>query len=76
MALPLTDQFRHEQWRRLITSAGPADLEGLRKLALSLLDYATAHRGLALQLLDPIAKAPAAEAAGAMPSAGDQNSSS
>lgn len=76
MALPLTDQFRHEQWRRMIASAGPADLEGLRKLALNLLDYAASHRGLALQLLDPTAKAPAAEATGAMPLIGDQNSSS
>ena len=60
----------------MIASAGPSDLEALRNLAACLLDYATAHRGLALQLLDPIAKAPAAEATGAMPSTGDQNSSS
>ena len=77
MTLPLTDQFRHEQWRRMITSAGPGDLEALRTLAGCLLDYATAHRGLAMTLLEPIAMAPTARATEAMPSpVEDQNSSS
>lgn len=72
MALPLTDQFRHEQWRRLIQSAGPGDLENLRQLASCLLDYAVSHRGLAMQLLEPTAKPPAAEATEGCPSLNDQ----
>lgn len=61
----------------MIHDAGPGDLEALRTLAGCLLDYATAHRGLAMKLLDPTAKAPAADATGALPSPfGDQNSSS
>jgi hypothetical protein len=59
MALPLHEQLRNEQWRRMIDTAGPGDLEGLRKIASCLLDYAKAHRELAMQLLEPTTKAPA-----------------
>lgn len=61
----------------MINDAGPGDLEALRTLAGCLLDYATAHRGLAMRLLEPTAKAPTADATGASGSAdGDQNFSS
>jgi hypothetical protein len=62
MALPLHEQLRNEQWRRMINAAGPGDLESLRTMANCILDYAIAHRGLAMQLMDPTAKASAAEA--------------
>ena len=48
MALPLHEQLRHEEWRRMINSAGPGDLERLQELALRILDYAAAHRAFAL----------------------------
>ena len=30
MELPPHEQFRNDQWRRMITAAGPGDLEALR----------------------------------------------
>ena len=68
MALPLHEELSHENWRRMIHQAGPGDLENLRRLALTVLDWGIANRALALeqarQML-PQQKAPAAEATGA-----------
>lgn len=72
MGLPLHEQLSHENWRRMINQAGPGDLEALRRLALTVLDWGIAQRLFTLeqarQLL-PHQDAPAAEATGAR---GDQ----
>lgn len=49
MELPLHEQLRNDQWRRMITAAGPGDLEELRTAALLILNYAISSRGFALQ---------------------------
>ena len=49
MDLPLHEQFRINQWRTMIDGAGPADLEALRQIAHSVLDYAITNRAFALQ---------------------------
>jgi hypothetical protein len=65
-ALPLQEQLRNEQWRRMIQGARPGDLENLKTIALAILQYAETNRGLALlqarQLLPQQQNAPAAEA--------------
>lgn len=75
MGLPLHEQLSHENWRRMIHQAWPGDLEALRRLALTVLDWGIACRALTLeqarQML-PHQDAPAAEATGARA----QNSSS
>jgi hypothetical protein len=67
MDLPLQEQLRNEQWRRLINGAGPGDLEALKTAALMILSYAETSRGYALQqaqsLLPKQQNAPAAETA-------------
>ena len=68
MALPLHEQLSHERWRRLINEAGPGDVENLRRLAHTVLDWGIAQRVYALkqaQALLPQQKAPAAGATGA-----------
>ncbi|MEB3169339.1 MAG: hypothetical protein VKK97_11500 [Synechococcaceae cyanobacterium] len=80
MRLPLHEQLSHENWRRMIDSAGPGDVEALRKLTHTILEWGIACRGLALQqarAMLPQQEAPTAEATGALLSPdGDQNSSS
>lgn len=49
MALPLHEQFSHENWRRLIHDAGPGDLEALRRLAGTILDWGIAQRAFAME---------------------------
>ncbi len=65
-ALPLQEQLRNEQWRRMIKAAGPADLGTLKTIALLILQYAESNRAFALQqakaLLPQQQNAPAAEA--------------
>ncbi len=65
-ALPLQEQLRNEQWRRMIKGARPADLENLRTMALKILEYAETNRSLALvqarMMLPQQQNAPAAEA--------------
>jgi len=67
MDLPLQEQLRNEQWRRLIGSAGPRDVEALKTVALAILGYAETSRAYALQqahaLLPKQQNAPAAETA-------------
>jgi hypothetical protein len=67
MDLPLQEQLRNEQWRRLINGAGPGDLEALKTAALMILSYAETSRCFALQqaqsLLPKQQNAPAAETA-------------
>jgi hypothetical protein len=81
MDLPLHEQLRNDQWRRMIEAAGPGDLNSLKRIALTVLEYAATSRAFALEqaaaLLPRQGNAPAAEAAGASsPCADDQNSSS
>jgi hypothetical protein len=38
MDLPLQEQLRNEQWRRIIQGAGSRDLENLKTVALAILD--------------------------------------
>jgi hypothetical protein len=65
-ALPLQEQLRNEQWRRMIKGARPADLENLRTMALKILEYAETNRRLTLvqarMMLPQQQNAPAAEA--------------
>jgi hypothetical protein len=65
-ALPLQEQLRNEQWRRMINGARPGDLQSLKTIALKILEYAEANRALTLhqarQLLPQQQNAPAAEA--------------
>ncbi len=79
MDLPLHEQFTISQWRSMIDSAGPRDLEALRTISHKVLDYAITNRAFAMQqaeaLLPRHEKAPAAEAARAAEQP-DQNSSS
>jgi hypothetical protein len=49
MDLPLQEQLRNEQWRRMIQGAGSRDLENLKTVALSILSYAETNRQFALQ---------------------------
>jgi hypothetical protein len=49
MDLPLQEQLRNEQWRRMIQGAGNRDLENLKTVALAILDYAETNRSFALQ---------------------------
>jgi hypothetical protein len=49
MELPLQEQLRNEQWRRMIQGAGSRDLENLKTVALAILDYAETNRQFALQ---------------------------
>lgn len=68
MALPLHEQLSHENWRRMINEAGPADIEALRRIAHTVLNWGISQRAFAMeqarQML-PKQKAPAAEATGA-----------
>jgi hypothetical protein len=67
MDLPLQEQLRNEQWRRLVKGAGPADLEALKTTALLILSYAETSRKFTLlqaqSLLPKQQNAPAAETA-------------
>lgn len=68
MTLPLHEQLSHENWRRMISEAGPGDAEALRKIALKILDYAIAQRGFVMvqaRALLPQQKAPTGKPAGA-----------
>lgn len=68
MALPLHEQLSHENWRRMINDAGPGDVDALRRIALTVLDWGIAQRAFSLEqarMLLPQQKAPAAEATGA-----------
>jgi hypothetical protein len=79
MALPLHEQLSHENWRRMINDAGPGDLEGLRRIANTVLDWGIAQRVFAMEqarAMLPTTKAPAAEATGASSACADQKSSS
>jgi len=49
MDLPLQEQLRNEQWRRMIQGATARDLENLKAVALSILSYAETNRQFALQ---------------------------
>jgi hypothetical protein len=79
MELPLHEQFNISQWRSMIDTAGPKDLEALRQISHKVLDYAITNRLFALEQAATLQlrheKAPAAEAAGAAEEM-DQNSSS
>ena len=65
-ALPLQEQLRNEQWRRMIKGATGRDLDSLKTVALAILEYAETNRGLALlqarMMLPQQQNAPAAEA--------------
>jgi len=79
MALPLNEQFTHENWRRMINQAGPGDVEALRKIAHKVLDWGIAQRAYAMaqaRATLPQQKAPTGEPAGANSAGADQNSSS
>lgn len=65
-ALPLQEQLRNEQWRRMIKGATGRDLDSLKTVALAILECAETNRGLALvqarMMLPQQQNAPAAEA--------------
>lgn len=68
MALPLHEQLSHENWRRMINDAGPGDVDALRRIALTVLDWGIAQRAYAMaqaRATLPQQKAPAAGATGA-----------
>lgn len=65
MDLPLHEQLRHDQWRRLIESAGPGDGDNLKRIALEILSYAATCRAYALQQAEAMLKAPASGDTGA-----------
>jgi len=66
--LPLHEQLSHEKWRRLIEQAGPGDVEALRRIAHTILDWGIAQRAYAMaqaRATLPRQKAPTGEPAGA-----------
>jgi len=69
MDYPLHEQFMCQRWQRAIRAAGPGDIEGLKTVALQILDYAIVNRAYALMVAKeglPKGNAPASEDAEAI----------